>query len=244
MPEGEPTEDDEAGGQGAGEAAGEDGDARLLVEGMLFSAGKALRVVDIEEATGLPRREVTRALRRLSTDYRRRSSALEVVKAGSRWTMQVREEYTNKVRAVAAPEVHPRLLRTLALIAYHQPLLQSDLQEMMGPRVYEHVRELVNLGLVSASRKGATKQLTTTQRFPEYFGISSAKREDIKRFLAERVGLAIPPVPSQEAGAGVEEGQEDGGEVKGGQEDAQETAQEDAPGETATPGADAEDLEP
>jgi chromosome segregation and condensation protein ScpB len=111
--------------------------------------------------------------------------------------MQVRSEYTPAVRSVAAPEVDPRLLRTLALIAYHQPILQSDLQEMLGPKVYEHVRELKALGLISATPKGATKELTTTQKFPEYFGIESAKREDIKKFMADRVGIELePPAPA------------------------------------------------
>jgi segregation and condensation protein B len=169
-------------------------DPRLVVEGMLFSAGKPLRIVDIEEATTLPRREVLSALRRLASDYRRRNTALEVVKVGSKWTIQVRTEFTPHARRVAAPEIQPRLLKTLALIAYHQPMLQSDLQEMVGPKVYDQVRELVGLGLVSAAHKGSTKELTTTQRFPEYFGIASARRDQIKRFLAERVGIA-PPEP-------------------------------------------------
>jgi segregation and condensation protein B len=166
-------------------------DTRLVVEGMLFSAEKPLRIADIEEATTLPRAKVRSALKRLASDYRRRNTALEVVKVGGRWTMQVRSEFTPHARAVAAPEVSSRLLKTLALIAYHQPVLQSQLQEMLGPKVYDHVRELVGLGLVTAARKGATKQLTTTHRFPEYFGITSAKREDIKRFLAERVGVQV-----------------------------------------------------
>ena len=63
---------------------------------------------------------------------------------------------------------------------------------MLGPKVYDHVRELAGLGLVNAVHKGSTKQLSTTQKFPEYFGITSAKKEDIKKFLAERAGIALP----------------------------------------------------
>ena len=170
-------------------------DGKLVVEGMLFSSDKPLRIADIEEATALERGTVRSAIKKLASDYRRRNTALEVVKVGSRWTMQVRSEYTPVVRSVAAPEVDPRLLRTLALIAYHQPILQSDLQEMLGPKVYDHVRELKVLGLISATPKGATKVLTTTQKFPEYFGIDSAKKEDIKKFMADRVGIEpeMPP---------------------------------------------------
>jgi segregation and condensation protein B len=200
------SEEDVHGQEEAQEDSPSDLDNRLVVEGMLFSADRPLRMADIEEATNLERRAVRSALKRLASDYRRRNTALEVVKVGSRWTMQVRSEYTPAVRTVAAPEVNPRVLRTLALVAYHQPVLQSDLQEMIGPKVYEHVRELEAQGLVRATRRGATKELTTTQRFPEYFGIGSAKREDIKRFLAERVGIEPGPLPEHgEAGPTVAE---------------------------------------
>jgi hypothetical protein len=91
-------------------------------------------------------------------------------------------------------------------------MLQADLQQMLGPKVYDHVRELKTLGLINARRKGATLELTTTQRFPEYFGIESAKREDIKRFMAERAGIELgtldPAIGAAEApeneGAGTE----------------------------------------
>jgi segregation and condensation protein B len=207
--DGEQEEPDMAGDDGPDE--GRDVDDRLVVEGLLFSAGKPLRMVDIEEATNLPRRQVRSALRKLASDYRRRRTALEVVKVGDRWTMQVSSEYTKPVRAVAAAEVPSRLLRTLALIAYHQPVLQADLQEMLGPKVYDHVRELVGLGLINAARKGSTKELTTTRKFPEYFGIASAKRDEIRRFLAERVGLP-PPVPRPIV---AEDASEDGPEAEG-----------------------------
>jgi segregation and condensation protein B len=167
-------------------------DPKLLVEGMLFSAGHAMQVVELEQATGLERREVLRQLKRLASEYRRRNTSLEVAKVGNKWTMQLRVELTPQARTVAP----------LALIAYHQPVLQSQLQEMIGPKVYEQVRELSGLGLVIAQARGSTKQLTTTQKFLEYFGIPSTRRDHIKRFLAERVGITLPetvPPPPAEA---------------------------------------------
>ena len=210
MPDDEVADEEPDMNEDKGSEEGRDLDDRLLVEGLLFSSGKPMRIVDIEEATTLSRGAVRSSLRRLASDYRRRRTALEVVKVGDRWTMQVNTEYTKPVRAVATAEVPSNLLRTLALIAYHQPVRQSDLQEMLGPRVYDHVRELVGLGLVTAAHKGSTKELTTTRKFPEYFGIASAKKEDIKRFLAERVGIK-PPEP-----APVEDGPSPEGDVDGG----------------------------
>jgi segregation and condensation protein B len=88
-------------------------------------------------------------------------------------------------------DIPKRLLKTLALIAYHQPLKQSELLEMVGQKVYDHVKELHKLGLILESPQGQTKILTTSSRFPEYFGIKTTKRDDIKKWMAERVGIKV-----------------------------------------------------
>lgn len=89
LEEAEEVADEEEGplGEDAPEEEGQDLDGKLVVEGVLFSADRPLRIVDIEEATGMDRGLVRKVVRRLASDYRRRNTSLEVVKVGSRWTM-------------------------------------------------------------------------------------------------------------------------------------------------------------
>jgi segregation and condensation protein B len=89
-------------------------------------------------------------------------------------------------------EIPIKLVKTLALIAYHQPILQSDLKEMVGDKVYDHIRELHERGLVKKRVHERSHMLLTSERFPEYFGIPSSDREAIKHFLADKVGLKLP----------------------------------------------------
>ncbi|MGA1866046.1 MAG: SMC-Scp complex subunit ScpB, partial [Thermoplasmatota archaeon] len=105
----------------------------------------------------------------------------------SKYSLRVKEVYVEGIKALAAPEVNPKLLKTAALIAYHQPIKQSDLVDMYGTRVYDHVKELLHLGLVRAKREGSTKVLTTTHRFSETFGISSISKKKVKGHVRERV---------------------------------------------------------
>ena len=72
------------------------------------------------------------------------------------------------------------------MIAYHQPILQSDLARSLGARVYDDVRELHQLGLVTAKKKGQTLLLTTTKRFCEYFGIDGTSKAAVKRWMEDR----------------------------------------------------------
>jgi segregation and condensation protein B len=161
-----------------------------LVESVLFSAGKPVSVEDLQAATSLSHAQVTHALEALMQAYdtdRKDETSLEVVKAGNKYTMQVKKKFTDQSMMVAKPEIKADLLKTLALIAFHQPVKQSNLRHMIGEKVYEEVDELVNLHLVFSKPHGSTEVLTTTKLFPEYFGIDSTKPEEIREFLAKQV---------------------------------------------------------
>ena len=101
--------------------------------------------------------------------------------------MQVKTKFVDKTVMVAKPEIQSYLLKTLTLIAFHQPIKQSNLRRLIGPRVYDHVDELANLKLIYAKKHGTTEMLTTTKFFPEYFGINSTNPEDIREFLTKKV---------------------------------------------------------
>lgn len=161
-----------------------------VVESLLFSAGKPLAVEEIQETTGLSPKHVTDAIEHLMQSYnldRKDDTSLEIVKAGNKFIMQVKKTFTDKSMMVAKPEIRTDLLKTLALIAFHQPVKQSNLRHMIGERIYGDVDQLMSLHLVHSEPHGATEVLTTTRLFPEYFGIDSTKPEEIREFLAKKV---------------------------------------------------------
>src|SRR2546425_10127277 len=54
---------------------------------------------------------------------------------------------------------------SVALIAYHQPILQSDLFDMIGSKGSEHTKGLEELGLMSRKPSGRSFSLATTRYF-------------------------------------------------------------------------------
>ena len=161
-----------------------------LVESVLFSASQPISIEEIKEATWLSKKKVTGALDRLIEIYnieRKKETSIEVIKAGNKYTMQVKKKFFDQSVMIAKPEIQSHHLKTLALIAFHQPIKQSNLRRMIGPRVYDHVDELVLMKLVHSKPHGTTEMLTTTKLFPEYFGIDSTKPEEIREFLAKKV---------------------------------------------------------
>ncbi len=165
----------------------------LRLEAILFAAGKPQSVHELSEALGgADVRSVQRALRQLTTTYDGRQTSLEIRRVGDRYALQVREEFVPTAQAVTPVELPPRTIKALTLVAYHQPILQSLLARMIGEGAYEEVARLRELRLIHAEPKGATLELRTTPAFVEYFGIPSNDPEEIRRFLAGRLGVAIP----------------------------------------------------
>ena len=176
---------------------------RGVVEAAVFSAGKPLAVEEIAQTTGLPPDVVRAALAELGEAYDARGSAIQVARIGEKWTMQIRSEYVEKAQTFAPPEIPTDLLKTAALIAYHQPVKQSEIVQMVGGKAYEHVRSLLELNLVTAKPFGQTLELRTSTSFPEFFGLPTTDREEMKRLLGERAGISpgspaspAPPAPA------------------------------------------------
>lgn len=161
-----------------------------LVESVLFSTSKPVGIDEIKDATGLTPSKISKAINELIKNYnvdRKNDTSMEIVKAGNKYAMQVKKKFVDQSVMVAKPEIQSHLLKTLSLIAFHQPVKQSNLRRMIGPKVYDHVDELADLKLIHTKPYGATEMLTTTKLFPEYFGIETTKPEEIRNFLAKKV---------------------------------------------------------
>ena len=167
---------------------------KRLVESILFSASKPVSANEIRKTTNLKPNKIKKILDELIDDYnikRKDETSMEIVKAGDKYAMQVKKKYVEQSIMIAKPEINSNLLKTLTLIAFHQPLKQSNLRRMIGTKAYEHVDELTTMKLVHSKKHGATEMLTTTKLFPEYFGIDSTKPEEIRDFLIKKVASKI-----------------------------------------------------
>ncbi|MDX1535063.1 MAG: SMC-Scp complex subunit ScpB [Thermoplasmata archaeon] len=165
---------------------------RALLEAVLFLTSRALTERQLADVTGMSLSTVRRLLTLLAQDYEERESAIEVARRGRRWLLQVRGEYQRETADMAPATLPPGVLKTAALIAYHQPVKQSHLATLVGYRAYEHVRRLRERGLIAARPEGQTLLLSTTGRFPEFFGLEVRDREDLRRLMASRVAEQAP----------------------------------------------------
>lgn len=153
------------------------------VEAALFSAGEPVSISALMEATGMSRQAVRNGLFTLQEQLAEGDTVLEVSSIGGKWALQLKTKYGPFSQHLAPADVPQHLLPTLALIAHEQPLKQAELKQLYGEKIYEHVRQLVELGLVDKRREGPGYLLSTTDTFPDYFGVDARDPEAIRKWL-------------------------------------------------------------
>ena len=162
-----------------------------LLEATMFGSGKSLSVKDLSEALGYEEEEIAEALTSLqSTLKRRRGGALRIVEIGGKWAMEVRSDVADHLPKETKTEMPKKLLKAAALIAYHQPMPQSRLVDLLGQKAYDYVRDLSQYGMIMRRRDGNTRRLTTTRRFSEAFGCPHTDLRKVRKWFREQVSEA------------------------------------------------------
>ena len=159
-----------------------------LLEATLFGAGRSMSVSELCDSLGYDEDEMLDCLYSLrSTLKRRRGGALQIAEVGDRWAIEVKPEIAEHLPKEAKTELPKKLLKAASLIAYHQPMSQSRLVELLGQKAYDYVRELAQYGMIDRRKDGNTRRLTTTRRFSEAFGCPYTDRKKVKAWFREQV---------------------------------------------------------
>ncbi|NJF24704.1 SMC-Scp complex subunit ScpB [Thermococcus sp. Bubb.Bath] len=156
---------------------------KALVEAALFVSGRPLSVRELSKALGITSHDyIEKLIELIAAEYAERKSAVEIVKVlGDKYVMQVKQEYSQRViHLMPRPDLRTGELKTLALIAYLQPIEQSKIIKLRGSQAYEHIKKLVEMGLVYAEPYERTKLLGTTQKFAELYGFPENNPNVIK----------------------------------------------------------------
>ena len=146
---------------------------KSIIEAALYAADRPLGLDELRRIIGTSSETYTRkVLDTLRDEYRKRGGSLELSEtAKNTFSLRLQEEYIPKLGGIVPKTKLTRgSLKTLAIIAYKQPISQSKLAELRGSRVYEYVKKLLDLGFIEAKPLGRTRILRTSRKFASYFG--------------------------------------------------------------------------
>lgn len=142
------------------------------IEAILFAAGKKVTYELIARLCNLPLATIKDNLMLLKKEYEERQSPLLITEEVDGWKITVREKYLLLVQKLMPDtELSKSILETLAVIAWKQPVMQSEVIHLRTTKAYEHIQELEETGFIIKERKGRSYLLKTTHKFYEYFDL-------------------------------------------------------------------------
>jgi segregation and condensation protein B len=148
-----------------------------LLEAMLFAASEPLSEKDL--AARLPQgTDVADALKRLQQDYA--SRGVNLVRVGGKWTFRTAGDlsWLLSKETVETRKLSRAAIETLAIIAYHQPVTRTEIEDIRGVTTSKgSIDVLLETGWIKprGRRKVPGRPLTfgTTEAFLSHFGLDA-----------------------------------------------------------------------
>ncbi len=169
---------------------------KKVLEAALFMSNKPLMLDELGKLLGLNSLGyVKQLIQELQKDYSGRG--IEIVSTPHGWQMQVRPELVSRVSHLTPySDMSEGVKRTLALIVYKEPALQSEIIHIQGNKAYSYIKELRRRGLINIEKKSHTKIITLTKEFERYFGEEKEKiRDRIQKAMESGQNLQEPEAP-------------------------------------------------
>jgi segregation and condensation protein B len=167
-------------------------EAKARIEAALYISGRPLTAEELAKAAGFTsKRKAITIARSLMQLYNLPEHAVQIVEySGNRFAMQLKPQHAKIAKRFSMkPLLSQSTLKTLSYIAFYQPITSQDLAEKRGPQVYQHIKQLEQMGFIEGEPSGKTKVYRTTPTFSEYFGLSSDVEQLKKELQAKAMKL-------------------------------------------------------
>ena len=157
----------------------EDRDTKSVLEALVFLSGEVLGVSAIKDILEIPETEIKRIMETLITEYRERNTGLMIVEIANGYQMVTNPAYGEWIKKFKTTHLSSRLslpsLETLAIIAYKQPIIRAEIEQIRGVNSDSAIRTLYEKRLIKImGRKEAPGRpflYGTTREFLQYIGL-------------------------------------------------------------------------
>jgi segregation and condensation protein B len=154
-----------------------------MVYVLMLSSRESLSLLRLAQACNTSQKLVAEALDLLQANLRGLGLPVELARTGDtvKWMSGAEAfPYLQRLRGVKKLEkLSPAALETLAVIAYRQPVMRSEIEAIRGVKAGPMLRTLLQHKLVRTTGRaevpGRPLQYGTTQQFLERFGLASVQ---------------------------------------------------------------------
>jgi segregation and condensation protein B len=174
-------------------------DLKYIIESLLFVADEPLNIDRFKNILGRESaQEIRAALNALAEEYEARKGGFGLREVAGGFQIRSRPEYNDWIKRLVQPNpvrLSKAALETLAIIAYKQPIIRSDVEHIRGVDCGGILRMLLERKLIRVlGRKeipGRPIIYATTRRFLEVFELKDLKDLPTPKEI-EALGLSEP----------------------------------------------------
>jgi len=156
---------------------------KSIIESLLFVAEKPLTIEEIKHVVGRPHaKDIRDALCLLAQEYETRKGGFYLREVAGGYQIRTRPEYNEWIKRLVQPSpvrLSRAALETLAIVAYKQPIIRNDIEQIRGVDCGGILRMLLNRKLIRVlGRKeipGRPLLYATTKHFLEVFDLNDLK---------------------------------------------------------------------
>lgn len=157
----------------------DDKEKKSLIEALLFISGEPVTVTDLRIHTEVTESEVKQLLEEMIVEYREKDSGFLIAEIANGYQMLTNPRFAPWIKKFKNTTTSNRLsapaLETLAIIAYNQPIIKAEIEQIRGVGSDGVVKTLLDKRLIKImGRKevpGKPLLYGTTREFLQYFGL-------------------------------------------------------------------------
>jgi segregation and condensation protein B len=173
-------------------------DIKNIIESFLLVAEEPLTIDRIKNILSLAgKKEIQNALTELSSEYEKRKGGFFLREVAGGYQIRTRPEYREWIKRLIQPKplrLSKPALETLAIIAYKQPIIRSDIEHIRGVNCGGILRMLLERKLVRIlGRKaipGRPHLYATTKHFLEVFDLKNLEDLPTPKEISELSDMA------------------------------------------------------
>ena len=158
-------------------------DIKNIIESLLFVAEEPLTIDSIKKVLdSADSNAIRNVLDELSSEYEARKGGFFLREVAGGYQIRTRSEYSQWIRRLLRPNplrLSNAALETLAIVAYKQPVIRSDIEHLRGVDCGGILRMLLERKLIRVVGRreipGRPMIYTTTKKFLELFELKDLK---------------------------------------------------------------------
>jgi len=182
----------------------QENNAKAIIEALMIATTEPLPLKSIAEIAGVPETVVETFIRELNHEYMTTARAFEIKEIAGGFQIYTLPKFAQWVGALhkRKERLSKAALETLAIIAYHQPIIRADVEKIRGVDSTWILDSLLQKNLIKTCGRvhspGRPIKYGTTREFLRYFGIKDISELPKEEDFGEAVMSGyLEPAPAE-----------------------------------------------